>query len=214
MKKLMTLAAIAAFATAASASTLSWGYGGGYLFVADLGDTEAVGAHDYTGDLSGAQFVLVYLGQSSTFTADTIAALNSNANAVKARLDVNITYDSTYGDSYANPESTNFDVNSSTYNPGDYFGIAFFDGTSYSALFAVTDYDTHEIGGSLFPVIQMGDSLDPTSPANNRTLLGSSAGPTDSDGYHMAGVYASVPEPAVAILGLLGLGMLIKRRRA
>jgi hypothetical protein len=212
MKKIMTLAAVAVFASAASASTLTWGYGGGYLYLADFGDEKAVGAHDFTtGTLSAdAKFVLVYLGTSSTFTEDTIKALNNDDSSVVDRLAVGIDYDADYGDSYANPMSKSFDVNASTYNEGDWFGVAFFDGTSYSALYAVTSYTDGTIGSALTPTVQMG-SLDATSPANNRSLLGSDGGPTDADGYHMAGAYASVPEPSVAILGL---GMLLKRRRA
>ena len=214
MKKFLSLAAVAAFASAASASTLTWGYGGGYLYLADFGDEKAVSANNYTGTLSSdAAFVLVYLGTSSTFTEDTIKALNNDDSSVVDRLAVGIDYDADYGDSYAKPMSKSFDVNESSYNENDWFGIAFFDGTSYSALFAVTDYAERTIGGALTPTVQMG-SLDATSPVNNRSLLGSSAGPTDSDGYHMVGAYASVPEPSVALMGLLGLGMLLKRRRA
>ena len=216
MKKFLTFAAIAAFASVASASTLSWGYGGGYLFVCDLGDEKAVGANDFTtGTLSSdAAFVLVYLGTSSTFTEDTIKALNNDDSSVVDRLAVGIRYDSEYGDSYASPESKSFDVSAPTYSAGDWFGIAFFDGSSYSALYAVADYDNPAAGTALTPTVQMGTSLDSTSPANDRVLFGSAAGPEDSFGINMAGVYASVPEPSVAILGLLGLGMLLKRRRA
>ena len=40
MKKFMTMAALAALAASASAATLTWGYGAGYLYLADEGAGE------------------------------------------------------------------------------------------------------------------------------------------------------------------------------
>ena len=203
MKKFMTMAAMAAFVTSASAATLTWGYGGGYLFVADEGASSAVQASSYTGTVSSdAAFVLVYLGSSSTMDISKITA----ADVVDT-----IAYGTKFDgdDNYANPSEK-------AYTPSQtgYYGIAFFNGDAYTPLYAVTDYDSGTIGAALTPVVQVTDLSGTAFPVE---LKGSNGGPLDTYDIPMAGVYAtsqSVPEPGIACMALLGLGMLIKRRRA
>ncbi len=202
MKKLTILAAFVATALTASAASLTWGFGGGYLYVSKPGDAKAVQANDYKDTIpDGAAFVLVYLGTSSTLNVGSITA----ADVVDS-----IAYDFVFDgdDSWAKPASKGFNVSETSYNKDDYFGIAFYTGTGYSAIYAVTDYDDGTIGDALSPVIKI-ENLDATS---DFSLYASDGGPKDSWGYHMAGV--SVPEPSTAMLALAGLALLIKRRRA
>ena len=206
MKKFMTMAAMAAFAASASAATLTWGYGGGYLYLAEEGASSAVQASSYTGTMSAdAAFVLVYLGSSSTMDVSTITA----ADVVDS-----IAYgvDNDGVDDYADPQDK-------AYTPAQtgYFGIAFFNGDAYTALYSVTDYDNGTIGAALNPVVQITDLSATAFPVS---LYGSDGGPVDAYDIHMAGVYAKsastpvIPEPGVACMALLGIGMMLKRRRA
>ena len=202
MKKLSILAALATMALTAQAASLTWGYGGGYLYVSKPGDAKAVQANDYEDAIpDNAAFVLVYLGTASTLDVGSI----TDADVVDS-IAYNFVFDG--DDSYAKPASKGFNVSETAYNKDDYFGIAFYTGTGYSAIYAVTDYDAGTIGDALAPVIKI-DNLDATA---DFSLYASDGGPKDSYGYHMAGV--SVPEPSVALMGLLGLGMLLKRRKA
>lgn len=202
MKKLAFLAALAVMTTQASAASLTWGYGGGYLYIAKPGDAKAVQAYDFKDEIpDGSQFVLLYLGTASTFDVGSITD-----SQVVDRLDFGTVFDG--DDSYAKPASKQFAVSEGTYNKNDYFGIAFYNGTGYTSIYAVTDYDEGTIGGALSPTIKI-DNLDQTA---DFSLYASDGGPKDSYQIHMAGV--TVPEPSVALMGLLGLGMLLKRRKA
>ena len=201
MRKFMTMAALAALAASASAATLTWGYGNGYLYLADEGASSAVQARDYTGTVSGdAAFVLVYLGSSSTMDISKITA----ADVVDT-----IAYGTSFDgdDNYADPGEKAY-----TPNETGYYGIAFFNGDAYTPLYAVTDYDSGTIGAALTPVVQVTDVSATAFPVK---LYGSSGAPMDAYDINMAGVYAkSVPEPGIACMALLGIGMMIKRRRA
>ena len=203
MKKFMTMAAIAALAASASAATLTWGYGNGYLYLADEGASSAVQARDYTGTVSAdAAFVLVYLGSSSTMDISKI----TDADVVD-RIAYGTTFDG--DDNYAATADADY-----TPTQTGFYGIAFFNGDTYTPLYAVTDYDNGTIGAALTPVVQVTDVSATAFPVN---LIGSDGGPVDDYDIHMAGVYAtsqSVPEPGIACMALLGIGMMIKRRRA
>ena len=202
----MTMAAMAAFVASASAATLTWGYGNGYLYLADEGATSAVQARDYTGTMdANAAFVLVYLGSSSTMDVTSITA----GDVVDS-----IAYGTTFDgdDNYADPAEK-------AYTPSQtgYYGIAFFNGDAYTTLYSVTDYDSGTIGSALTPVAQITDISATAFPVK---LYGSDGGPVDDYNIHMAGVYGKsastpvIPEPGVACMALLGIGMMLKRRRA
>ena len=207
MKKFAILAALAATTLTAPAASLTWGYGGGYLYVSKPGDTQAVQAHLFdatemqTFKDNGAAFVLVYLGTSSTLDVGSIVDTD-----VKDSIALDFEFDG--DDSYATPMEKQFTVSEGTYAKDDYFGIAFYTGSGYTSIYAVTDYEDGTVGSALSPVVQI-TNMDPTS---DFSLYASSGGPVDDYDINMAGV--TVPEPSVALLGLLGLGMLLKRRRA
>ena len=202
MKKTFLALAMMAVASFASAASLTWGYGDAYLYVAKASDSKAVQASSFSDAISAdAAFVLVYLGQSATLDISKVTASDVVAS---------IAYGSTNDgwDDYASTASTSFVVDPDVYSVGDHFAVAFFDGSKYSSIFTVTDYDEGTIGGTLANVVTITD----TTPTASFAVYGSDGAPKDSYGIGMAGV--SVPEPSVALLGLLGIGMLIKRRRA
>ena len=198
MKKILTLAAFAAFTTAASAASLTWGFGSASLFLAKPGDTIGVAAKGFNDEIpSGAQLVLVYLGTSSSFDVSSVTA-----DKVVDTISYGASGDTE--ESFWNPQSKIFAVTESGgYNANDWFGLAFFDGTKYTAIKDIESFDTGKIGGDLTPTVQIAD-LDPTKSFSlnpyTRTTDGAAA--------------VVVPEPSVALMGLLGLGMLLKRRRA
>ena len=198
MKKLLTIAAFAAFTTAASAASLTWGFGSTSLFLAKPGETAGVAAKAFEGEIpTGMQLVLVYLGSSSAFDISAVTA-----DKVKDTISYGASGDEE--ESFWNPGTKTFSVTAAgSFSANDYFGIAFYDGSKYVAIKDIESFDSGALGGDLTPTVQITD-LDPTK---SFTLTPYSHA---SDGA----AAVVVPEPSVALLGLLGIGMLIKRRRA
>ena len=198
MKKLLTIAAFAAFTTAASAASLTWGFGSASLFLAKPGDTEAVAAKAFEGEIpTGMQLVLVYLGSSSAFDISAVTA-----DKVKDTISYGASGDEE--ESFWSPGTKTYAVTAAGgFSANDYFGIAFYDGSKYVAIKDIESFDSGALGGDLTPTVQITD-LDPTKSFSLNPAKVSSDG----------AAAVVVPEPSVALLGLLGIGMLIKRRRA
>ena len=202
MKKLLALAVIAVFAGAASAATLKWGWGSGSLFLANEGDTKAIAAKAFTGDTSDISLVLVHLGTVSSFTAADITA----DNVVDS-----IAYDASGNaeESFWKPQNQDYVVvegGEHNFAANDYFGIALKIGSKYVLAKDITNWDDGIIGEDIAPVAKV-SSLAANAPV---TQLAVTASAFTTDGA----AAVVVPEPSVALLGLLGLGMLLKRRRA
>ena len=198
MKKYIALAAFAATIGSADAASLSWGWGSGSLFVAKDGETSGVAAASFAGDTSNVSLVLVYLGSSSNFTA---------ADVTSDKVVDTITYGYSGDDqeSFWNPQSKTFYVTEAGgYSAGDYFGVAVKVGDTFKLATDISDWDNGTIGDALAPVKAV-SSLAANAPVTMLTVAGASS---DS------AAAVVVPEPGTAALALLGIGMLIRRRRA
>ncbi len=214
MKKIITFAAVAAFTMMASATSLKWGYGSAYLYVSEDGVTGVQG-----GTIpSGAQVCLIYLGSETTYDiANVTDAMVIDSYAAEAEFDGTDYYMAGGTQTYQVTEGKTVeakDGTSITMGSNDNFGIVFYDGTSYSCIYDVVDYDTGKLGAELKQVANIG-AITPTAPM---VSLDGTAGATQDDWeIPMAAVKVSstpIPEPATAALALLGLGMMFRRRRA
>ncbi len=200
MKKYIALAALAATIGSASAASLSWGWGSGSLFVAKDGETSGVAAASFAGDTSNVSLVLVYLGSSSSFTA-------ADVTADKVVDTIAYGYSGDADESFWNPQNKSFTVDAAGgYSAGDYFGVAVKVGDTFKLAMDISDWDSGTLGDAIAPVAQV-SSLAANAPV---TQLAATASSFTTDGA----AAVVVPEPGTAALALLGVGMLLKRRRA
>ena len=200
MKKYIALAAFAATIGSASAASLSWGWGSGSLFVAKDGETAGVAAASFAGDTSNVSLVLVYLGSSSSFTAADV----TNDKVVDS---IAYGYSGDDEESFWEPRSKTFTVDAAGgYSAGDYFGVAVKVGDTFKLAMDISDWDSGTLGDAIAPVAQV-SSLAANAPV---TQLAATASSFTTDGA----AAVVVPEPGTAALALLGIGMLIRRRRA
>lgn len=200
MKK-MTLVLAALFAVnVAQAATLTWGVNMDSLLYVTEDGSSLTAANEYTGDTSSWKYCLVWLGTSSSIDIGSV----SDASVVDS-FEYGVYEDG--GNAYPDTYSSNFettgtatalDGSSITITAGDYFGIVFYNGSSYSTVFDVS-------GDSV------GSALGDTAQLSNLSA-------TANIVYHQIGdsgiAVSAVPEPSTAMLALAGLALLIKRRRA
>ena len=195
MKKLATLAVLAALATSAQAASIMWGFGGKIYL--NKGTDTVLATDDSAPELAaGSYLALVYLGQNVTSynlsditDADVVDSLNysvvtSGKAAAIGKWNPNT---STYADA--------------SMASGASFTVLFYNGSSFDYVYALSGSDK----GAAY------DSNIVTVTSDNMEIANSSIYGTGSATGN--GVVA-VPEPSVALMGLLGIGMLLKRRRA
>ncbi len=202
MKKTLIALATLVAAYTNQAATLNWGVDmNSLLYVTEDGSSVTM-ANSYSGDTTGWQFCLVYLGTSQTID---ISSVSSSTVVDSFDYAVYPDGDDAYLDEFSSSfvttgKATALDDNHTEINisAGDYFGIVFFNGESYSQISTV---EGGEIKGSFSETKALSNLSATANPVN---LF------VETEGIAVS----SVPEPSVAILGLLGLGMLIKRRRA
>ena len=195
MKKLLAFAAVVAIAVQAQAATISWGLGADvYLMKAGEDYTSAVLADDANAPevAAGSYLALVYLGQGvDTFNISDItdaSVVDTSAYAIDTSMG-GVDYDPFVKDTI---------VSATTYADGASFGVVWYDA-----------------GSSKFDYIY---SIDDGSAFNEGTTIADmtrgSANISPAESTQGWGGVIAVPEPATAALALLGLGMLLKRRRA
>ena len=189
MKKITAFALLVALATSASAATIKWGASGQTYY----GDTKLTG--------SASTAYLVYLGekQSDWSSFDYATDFEGTRLASKAM--------SSLGGAGANNQ----------------FKVV--DGEALGGIDSVSAIFTDKVSsfGVLFTTTQgnkdyyyLGDvfTFDTTSSSYNGTTSTFTATSTAAPGKTATWTQAAVPEPGTAALALLGIGMLIRRRRA
>ena len=187
-------------ATSSQAASITWGFGG-KVSVSEDGASSVL-ASDYTGTkMTGTYLALFYLGQGvETVSLDNISSYK--------QVGENLEYDvvktgkaSSIGKWNPNTVTYRSDTDSTmTYADGASFAVLFYNGSAFDYVYAV--------GSDGAP----GDAVTKAYTITDMSDQGS-ASVYATGGASAAGVVA-VPEPSVALLGLLGIGMLLKRRRA
>lgn len=206
MKKFATLAILVAFATSASAASILWGFGG-KVYLYDGATGTAIVASDASAPAVNADsyLALVYLGQN--VKSYDLAGLSKDIADPEKAASVVDTID--YGITKTGKSSAigKWDPNTSQYDD-----TTMASGASFTVLFFNADSSKFEYVYALSGTTK-GDAYDKnilTVTSDNMTIANASIYATGGTGS-TPGV---VPEPSVAIMGLLGLGMLIRRRKA
>lgn len=205
MKKLALIAALAALATSSHAASIAWGFGG-KVYLNKGSDTVLSTDASAPTVAAGSYLALVYLGQNvtsydlSTLTSD-IADTTKAAKVVDTLNYAVVTTGKNSAKGYWSPNTSTYDDLSMA--SGASFTVLF-----YNAEKSAFDYVYAYSGGA------KGSAYD----SNILTVTSSDMAIADGTIYATAnsanaGVVA-VPEPSVALMGLLGIGMLLKRRRA
>ena len=191
MKKLATLAVLAALAGSAHAAAITWGFGG-TVYVAKSVTETAVQGDTFTGTVPWA-LALVYVGQNqSSFNIDDLTS-----TSVLDTMDFAV---STSGKSAGKWSPSSKAFSTTAYADNASFAVVLYDAAKSS--FEYIYSGTTSAGSAVTTTTTVADM----SARGSATIYG-------TGGSGTSGVVA-VPEPSVALMGLLGIGMLLKRRRA
>lgn len=194
MKKFL-LVALAATALQTQAATITWGLGGDvYLMKAGETYTSAVLANNENAPevAAGSYLALVYVGQGvDSFDISEI----TDSSVVEA---ADFSYDDTYPP-FVDYDPPMIDTITTSYSDGASFGIVWFNGSVFDYVYDVED------GAALNQTVTFNDMSDRGGGGIYSMDFSQNGG---------TGGILAVPEPSVALMGLLGIGMLIKRRRA
>ncbi len=200
MKKLAILAVLG-IAVSAQAASIKW-TGGSFLYgvedgTATQGYTVSGGWTDAFKSPNEAAFVLVYLGVDAQAKS---AADVSTSDIVQTAKMTDIVNTSTSTSKAGKASLTQ------TLNVADVVGATYQVFFSYNGVLKdiYTDSSLTTAAGVTATVIK-----DPDT-----NIFSTTPSPLYAAGGSGSSMYVSVPEPSVALMGLLGLGMLLKRRRA
>ena len=207
MKKLALLAALGLCAVSAQAVNISWAVGGDLYGVKDGSATKAFTGtarnEGYWSDdflSNDPSFVLVYLGiNASATTADKVTS--DMIKQTVAASDIVVTTGSTskMGKASKMTDTTVDNVVGATYQ------VFFSYGGQLRDIF--TDASLSTVAGVTATVVQ--DATTQLFSANPTVIYG--AGASGTSAYVST---APIPEPGTAAMALLGLGLLIRRRKA
>ena len=199
MKKVAILA-ILGIAVSAHATAIKWSVGSFLYGVNDGTATQAYTVDDGFADdwkAGSPSFVLVYLGVNKAATT---------ADKVTTDMIVqNVAASSVINQSTSTSKAGKANV-AQTYSASDVVGATYQVFFSYDVKLKdiYTDSGMTTVAKNVVTISQ-----DQTTEA-----FSAAPSPLYAAGGSGTSSYVAVPEPAVALLGLLGIGMLIKRRRA
>ena len=202
MKKFMTFAAFAAVALSAQAATISWGVGADVYLMetgADFG-TALLATESTLAPAAGSYLALVYVGQGQD--SFDIGAITQDSVVASAEYAI----DTSAGGVDFDPFVT--DTRTTAYADGASFGVVWFDAGSgsFDYIYSIDDGTAFNAATTVSDMIRGSANISPAEITDGwggiLTVKPSSEPPP------------TVPEPSVALMGLLGLGMMLKRRRA
>lgn len=190
-KTFLALSLMVAAATIASGASIKWAIGGTIDASADI-------------DTSVGSFILAYVGNTGGTGVDAATFNTEMAKGTESAYTVADT--GNWSDFYSSARQTYAatktkevaDVADATYQ------IFYVNDGKYSLVNDPT-------------IVTMAISIDPTTGGASTSAYVNGTSTGTSTMYAAGGqrtAITSVPEPSVALMGLLGLGMLLKRRRA
>ena len=193
----MTLAAFAAAALSAQAAAVNWGIGADvYLAKVGEGYESAVLASEASfAPADGSYLALVYVGQNQ----DSFVLANITAESVVATSPFALDpYDG--GCDWSPAEMTADVTDTATYPDGASFAVVWFDKNTgaFDYIYSIDD----------------GSALNSATTFSDMTRGNDYATPAATTTGFGGVLYVTVPEPGIAAMALIGLGMMIKRRRA
>ena len=187
------MAAFAALVGSASAAAITWGFGG-QVYIAEKGKTPVLST-TYSGNVDW-QLALVYVGQNqSSFDIGDLTA-----DSVVDTMDYAVSTATKTANKW-NPATTK--TTTTAYADGASFAVVLFENAQDSVKF---DYVYAFSNGAVGEAVTSATSVSDMSARGTAMLYGAGNSTT-------AGVVV-VPEPGTAALALLGVGMLLKRRRS
>jgi len=193
-KTFLMLSLLVAFAATASGAQIQWAIGGVIDATASI-------------DTGVGSFILAYIGTTSGVGVDA-ATFNSGVGTTYSIVDTGNWSDfySSRRQTYSTTKSKSVpDVADATYqvfyvNNGVYSLV-----NSPTISTAVISIDPVTGAASVAAYVDLGDGNGMKSTGGSTMFAAGATG---------GSAITSVPEPSVALMGLLGLGMLLKRRRA
>jgi hypothetical protein len=189
MKHLTFIVALICATISANAATIAWGSNGTTARFLINGTEDTSSANRLA---TGSLVALIYLGDATSFTFDNTLESYSETKTGVSGGTVVATANLTAGGRVA----ATYDHTPYTEMNGNY-AMLYFDATSWDTITDGTKYGMT----TGVQTVNLASEIDNTQTAyltSNTAMTGTIA----------------VPEPSVALMGLLGIGMLLKRRRA